>query len=329
MMWRVIVLMVVMGMLSGFRPALTLGEVPVAAEPALTAMHQACEAGKAGPEVECDSLKQLLRHGDAVAMQHWLSEHFTLGRRVDKGLLTGYYLPLLEGSLERDAEYRYPVWGVPKDFRTPYPMTRQQIDTLGLAGKAKPLLWVKDKIDLFFLHIQGSGRVRLPDGRVIGLGFAAKTGQPYRSIGKLLIEQGEIPREAMSLQALKRWLRAHPQQQDRVLWYNPSYVFFQRQKVPQAVGAQGIALTPKGSLAVDAAHIPYGTPVLIQTTLPGQRKPQWILTVAQDTGSAIQGETRADWFLGFGREAENLAGALKQPATFYLLRAKTTGAGHE
>lgn len=248
-------------------------------------------------------------------------QYFTPQKLTEDGLLTGYYLPLLQGSLTPSPDYPYPVWGVPKDFRTPY-LTREEIDRHGLEGKAEVLLWVKDKVDLFFLHVQGSGQVELPDGTHIGLGFAAKNGQPYQSIGRVLVERGDLPKDDVTLHSIKEWLRVHTSLVDELLWQNPSYIFFRKQKPKEAIGGQGVPLTPEASLAVDPAVIPYGTPVLIRTTLPEEQFPRWILGVAQDTGSAITGRNRIDWFLGEGKIAEDLAGKMKQPAEFILLRPK-------
>lgn len=241
------------------------------------------------------------------------------------GLLTGYYEPLLEGSLQRDAEYRYPVWAKPHGFAQGQPMpNRQQIDESGLHGKAEVLLWAKDPVDLFFMHIQGSGRVRLPDGTEKAIGFASKNGHGYRSIGKYLIEHYGVERDGLSMQALKRWLRAHPQHLQDVLWHNPSYIFFQWLPGKDGpVGAQGVPLTAEASLAVDPGFISYGMPLWLETELPAtsqtRAEPYQQLVIAQDTGSAIKGGLRGDLFFGAGERAEWLAGHMKQPADFYAL----------
>ena len=287
--------------------------------PAYTALQTACERVNKADICADIAATKLTPH-------EFFASHYKLTPLTDSGLLTGYYLPLLDGSYSKSAEYSYPVWAVPDDFHKPY-LTRQQIDEGALDNISKPILWVKDKVDLFFLHIQGSGRVRLPDGKIVGLGFAAKNGQPYKSIGKVLIDEGAMAAEGMSMQSLKAWLRANPNQIGRVLWQNPSYIFFELQENAQAVGAQGVALTARGSLAVDPNHIAYGTPVLIETALPDALEESHLLMIAQDTGSAIKSENRADWFLGYGKQAEQLAGKLKQPAKFSVL--KYIGAGHE
>ena len=308
--------------LSGFKDFPNWSQVDV--EPAYAALAKACIHHKP------------TRQDKAFCIQFWQKKLVSAQEKrvffekryipkllTENGLLTAYYLPLLKGSLEKSAEYSHPVWGVPKGMQKPY-FTRQQIDQGALAGKETPVLWVKDRVDLFFLHIQGSGRVELPDGKVVGLGFADKNGQKYQSIGKKMINEQLLTGEAMSMQGIKKWLRANPKQADRILWHNPSYVFFALQEAPAAIGGQNVPLTPRGSIAVDPKEIPYGTPVLIETTLPDEKDPSYLLTIAQDTGSAIKTERRADWFLGAGAGIGELAGRLKQKARFTILKRKGT-----
>lgn len=263
-----------------------------------------------------------------VFTNYWKSE----------ALLTGYYEPVLAGSRTQAIGYDVPVWGVPDDLVSgdTYPMTRKEIDEQGLHGKAEILLWVKDPVELFFLHIQGSGRVKLTDGTIVGLQYAAKNNQPYRSIGKLLIDREKIGAELMSMQALKSWLNDHPKEAQEVMWYNDSYVFFTLvEKTEGPVGAQNVALTPEGSMAVDPAYIPYGWPLWVDTTRPRMLGPEPALVerahpqplveplrrllVAQDTGSAIKGPLRGDIFFGHGGNAGLMAGLMKQPGYFTVL----------
>lgn len=307
-MWRVLTVVFLLFMLSAFNWAL------VDVEPAYSALQAACKVGKA-------SCVELNKATTANEERAYFANNYNIVPIDEEGLLTGYYLPLIEGSYEKTDKYVYPVYPVPDDFAKPY-LTRRQIDEGALEKHTQPILWVKDKLDLFFLHIQGSGRVVLPNGKIIGLGFAAKNGQPYKSIGKLLIEEGQIAKEDMSMQSLKAWLRTNPEQVNRILWQNPSYIFFKIQKNMQAIGAQGVPLTARGSIAVDPTYIPYGTPVLIESIMPNETEPRLLLVIAQDTGSAIKGKARADWFLGYGRKAEDLAGVLKQPAKFSILEPK-------
>ncbi len=264
-----------------------------------------------------------------------------------KGLVTGYYEPLLHGSRVPDERYRYPVYGRPADLirvdlaelypelegkkvrgrlegsrLVPY-YARGEID----AGASSPLagnelLWVDDPVALFFLHVQGSGRVKLPDGELIAVGYADQNGQPYSSIGRILIERGEIPRERISLFSIRDWLRSHPDEASALLSSNRSYVFFQLREATDehARGSLNVPLTPGRSIAVDRRNIPLGVPVWLDTTYPGSGGRELRrLTFAQDTGGAIKGYARADLFWGNGAEAERLAGEMKQDARLFVL----------
>jgi membrane-bound lytic murein transglycosylase A len=299
----------------------------------------------------CERIEQLGSRVDDVTARDFFEQYF-VAHRINpsgdkrRGLVTGYYEPLLHGSLTASATYRYPLYGRPDDLLrieladvypklkgmklrgrvvgkrvVPY-YTRAEIndDTMPLNGNE--LLWVDDPVALFFLHIQGSGRVRLPDGSLLGVGYADQNGQPYASIGRTLIERGEIKREDVSLFTIRDWLRRHPQQAAALLDSNRSYVFFQlREAVDEnARGALNVPLTPARSIAIDPANIPLGSPVWLDTSYPGaaggklQR-----LTIAQDTGGAIKGYARADLFWGSGDKAERLAGEMKQEAEMYVL----------
>lgn len=290
-------------------------------EPAYEALRQACVEKKAPYSADFCMRFYQKRLYSPDEKRAFFESYYRTEALTNEGKLTGYFLPLIEGSLTKLPNYPHPVWGIPKDFKKPY-LTRQQIDEGALQGKETPLLWVKDKVDLFFLHIQGSGKVLLPDGSIIGLGFAAKNGQEYASIGKKMVAEGLFEGEKVSMQGIKRWLRANPRHINRILWHNPSYIFFKKQEAGKAIGGQGVSLTAKGSIAVDPNHIPYGTPVLIETTLPDAQSPSYILAIAQDTGSAIKTEKRIDWYLGYGKEAADLAGRLHQDARFYVLTPK-------
>lgn len=294
----------------------------VNAEPAYKALQNSCSSSKMSASMRflCPELMQK-KYKSPQEKRDFFTKNFSFETLTTEGLLTAYFLPLVEGSYARSEEYRYPVWGVPKNFKTPY-FTRKEIDQGALNNRENPLLWVKSKVDLFFLQVQGSGKVRLPDGEIIGLGFAAKNGQPYRSIGKLMAGKGLIEGEALSMQGIKAWLVANPSRRDEILWHNPSYVFFQKQEAGLAIGAQGVPLVAKGSAAVDPSIISYGTPILIEAVLPDASSPSLQLAIAQDTGSAIKGETRVDWFLGYGDEAASVAGRMKQKASYHKLTLK-------
>jgi membrane-bound lytic murein transglycosylase A len=303
----------------------------------------------------CDRAKALGEVDDGMARQFFERE-FTAHRvnpsgSQGKGLVTGYYEPILQGSLEPSERFSYPVYRRPDDLITvelaevypelkgkrvrgrldgrrlvPY-YARNEIDkaTGPLAGQE--LLWVDDPVGLFFLHIQGSGRIRLPDGGLAAVGYADQNGRPYTSIGRLLVERGEIPREKVSLFSIRDWLDAHPEQSAALLRSNQSYVFFELRKNAEenAVGSLNVPLTPLRSIAVDPGNIALGSPVWLDTSYPGEQgKPLRRLVVAQDTGGAIKGYARADLFCGHGLEAERLAGEMKQDARLFVLLPRAT-----
>ncbi|ADO70097.1 murein transglycosylase A [Stigmatella aurantiaca] len=264
-------------------------------------------------------------------------------------LFTGYYEPLIEASLSQTGEYTTPIHGPPGDLLeiplepfaerfkaerlfgrldgrrvVPY-WTRAEIRGGKLAGQKLELAWAKDAVALFFLEVQGSGILRLPDGTERRVGYAASNGRPYRSIGSLLIQEGTIPREAMSMQALRTWLALNPAQCTRVLDFNESYVFF-RFLEGASVGSLGRPVTPGRSIATDARLFPRGALAYIQTDRPvatadGQVtwKPLSRFVLNQDTGGAIRGAGRVDVFWGRGPEAELAAGMMKQKGRLLFL----------
>lgn len=266
----------------------------------------------------------------------------------EDGLITGYYEPLLNGSRSRSARYRYPLYGVPDDLLTidlasvypelknmrlrgriegrkvvPY-WDREEIDDGALGAKGKELFWVDDAIDLFFLQIQGSGRIRLPDGTLARVGYADQNGHPYHSIGKRLVDSDELPLEKASMQGIKDWAKRNPSKLKELLDYNASYVFFRELPAQEGgpLGALGVPLTDARSIAVDPRYIPLGTPVYLAASWPNSDRPLQRLMQAQDTGGAIRGAVRADFFWGFGPEAGKLAGAMKQRGQLWLLLPK-------
>lgn len=269
-----------------------------------------------------------------------------------QGLATGYYEPLLRGSRRREGPYRHPLYAAPADLLivdlaeinpelkhlrlrgrldgrrvVPY-FPRAEIERGLPALAGKELLWVDDPVDLFFLQIQGSGRVRLPTGELVRVGYADQNGQPYKSIGRHLVEQGELKLEQASMQGIKAWAASNPEKLDALLHSNPSYVFFRELPVAKdgitggedgPVGALGVALTPQRSIAVDPRYIPLGAPVFIATTWPGSAQPLARLVLAQDSGGAIRGAVRADYFWGFGEAAGAQAGRMRQSARMWVL----------
>ena len=284
-------------------------------------------------QAACDAA-QNLSNGGAIDGPSFFSQWFepyevSNGNNETSGLLTAYYEPLLRGSRTQSPLYPYPVWGKPVDMWAGEDyLTHQEIDQNGLWGRATPLLFVNDKIDLFFMQIQGSGQVLLDDGELVKLGFAGKNNFAYTPIGRVLIDSGDLPKEGMSMQVLKNWLRQHPERADAVMWANESYVFFTPIDAAKGVvGAQGVPLTGEASIAVDDDFYPYGLPLFIDSTWPGGLMPLQRLVVAQDTGGAIHGVVRGDLFLGSGVNAESAAGQMQQPVRFWLLVPRGTPQG--
>ncbi len=280
----------------------------------------------------------------------WFVPHRLIGVRGKRdGLITGYYEPLLFGSTRPDHRHRYPIYRKPPDLleirlSTVYPelagktlrgrlvdgavvpyFSRAEVDGARTPLTGNELLWVDDPVALFFLHIQGSGRVQLPDGRQVAVGYADQNGHPYRSIGRRLIEMGELEREEVTMFSIRDWLRDNPDGADALLHSNPSYVFFtlREDAQPGPVGSLNVALTPERSVAVDPKVISLGSPLWLDTTLPGGTDaPYRRLVLAQDTGGAIKGTVRADLFWGRGERAERMAGRMKQRGRLYVLVPK-------
>jgi len=264
------------------------------------------------------------------------------------GMVTGYYEPLLRGSRTRGSRYRYPIYAVPQDLLTidlstvypdlkhkrlrgrvegnrvvPY-LARGDIDTEPAPLRGLEIAWVDDAVELFFLHIQGSGQVQLESGERLRVGYADQNGHPFRSLGGLLIRRGEIPPERASMQGIKDWARRHPGKVQRFMNENPSFVFFRELPgdLPGPIGTLGVPLTAERSIAVDQRLVPLGVPVYLATTWPNSPQPLNRLMVAQDTGGAINGGVRADFFWGFGDDAGNLAGKMRQAGRMWVLLPK-------
>ena len=264
------------------------------------------------------------------------------------GMITGYYEPLLHGSLVKSRRYRYPLYAVPDDLLVidltdlypefkhkrlrgklvgnrvvPY-YSRGEIEKDASPIQGKELVWVDDPVDAFFLHIQGSGQVQLENGERMRVGYADQNGHPFRSLGRLLIDRGEITLERASMQGIKDWARRNPAKVERFLNANPSYVFFRElpRDLPGPIGALGVPLTPERSIAIDPRVIPLGAPVYLATTWPNTSEPLTRLMLAQDTGGAIAGGVRADFFWGFGDEAGALAGRMRQAGRMWVLMPK-------
>ena len=263
----------------------------------------------------------------------------------DSGLVTGYYEPLLRGSRNRTVIYRYPLYAVPDDLLVidlgelspelkslrlrgrlegrrvvPY-YNRAQIEQGSAQVAGKEIVWVDDPVELFFLQIQGSGRVKLDSGEILRLGYADQNGHPYRSIGRLLVDRGDLPLERASMQGIKAWARKNPDKLQDVLNANASYVFFRElpSDLPGPLGALGVPLTARRSIAVDPRFVPLGAPLFLATTWPNSKRPLNRLMLAQDTGGAIRGAVRGDFFWGYGEEAAALAGSMRQAGKMWVL----------
>ena len=200
--------------------------------------------------------------------------------------------------------------------------TRAEIDAQPSPLAGGELIWLDDRDAVFFLHIQGSGRIQLPDGRVIAAAYRNHNGHPYRSIGRILVERGELTREEASLFGIRRWLRENPQRAQELLFLNPRYVFFalRDEKNPGARGALNVPLSAQRSIAIDPAVVELGAPVWLTTNYPGApRRPYRRLVMAQDTGGAITGALRADLFWGHGARAERAAGVMREQGGLTVL----------
>ena len=266
----------------------------------------------------------------------------------EQGLVTGYYEPLLKGSRTRSKRTPYPVYGVPDDLLVidiaglhpelkhlrlrgrlegrrviPY-YSRADIEDGKAKTAGKALFWVENAVELFFLQIQGSGQVELPGGERVRIGYADQNGHPYQSIGRLLVERGELTLDRASMQGIMDWAARNPDKLPGLLNANPSFVFFR--ELPRGLsgplGALGVPLTAGHSIAVDPRSVPLGAPVFLATTWPNSSRPLRRLTMAQDTGGAIKGGVRADFFWGFGPEAGKQAGGMKQAGRMWVLLPK-------
>jgi membrane-bound lytic murein transglycosylase A len=300
----------------------------------------------------CDEAKSLDGR-DVASLRRFFESRFepwllTNPDSSTSGMVTGYYEPLLQGSRARTRVFAQPLLSVPPDLLTidlgdvlpdlknmrlrgrlqgnkvvPY-FSRAEIVGREKEYADRVLLWVDDAVELFFLQIQGSGRVRLPDGGMVRVGYADQNGHPYQSIGRLLVERGELKLEQASMQGIQAWARANPAKLPELLNANPSYVFFRELPAKGAAnegppGALGVPLSAERSIAVDPRHVPLGAPVFLSTTQPNSSIPLRRLMLAQDTGGAIRGVVRADFFWGFGAEAGSQAGRMKQPGQMWVL----------
>ena len=276
--------------------------------------------------------------------ESWFEAYRLTDNGNPNGLITGYYEPELRGSRRPSRKYHVALYRRPPDlvsanlgqFRkdwkgrevagrvnkgrlVPY-ANRASITRGALKGQGLELLWVDNAIDAFFLHIQGSGRVVLDTGEVVRVGYAGRNGQPYFAIGRDLVKSGAISKENISLQTIRAWLERNPSRAAALMNKNKSFVFFRELKGQDGpIGAQGVALTPGRSLAVDRKYLPMGAPIWLTTSDPLSGRPIRRLMIAQDTGGAITGPVRGDFFWGAGNQAREAAGRMKQQGQLYIL----------
>ena len=300
----------------------------------------------------CELANTIKKPNNATIVDY-LTSHFDVYRAQNEdgsnvGLITGYYQPLLKGSRNKSTKYPYPLYREPEDLISveladaypelrfkrvrgklegkkliPY-RTRAEIDTVPSPLAGTEILWINDIIDVFFLQIQGSGVVQLENGEQIQVGYANHNGHAYQSIGRLLVERGELTLDKASMQGIKNWARNHLDQLQDLLNSNPSYVFFRELPagLPGPLGALGVPIVAERSVAVDREFIPLGAPIFLSTTEPNRSTPLKRLMLAQDTGGAIIGGVRADFFWGAGDKAGAKAGAMKQQGKIWVLLPK-------
>lgn len=314
------------------------------------AFLRGCPALKSAPWPQLCERAQALATAGGETQRRFLEAEFRPHRVLAadgraEGLLTGYYEPLLRGSRSAGERYRVPLYAAPEDLVSveltgihpelkglrlrgrvagrrlvPY-YTRAEIENGAAPLRGQELLWVDDPVDAFFLHVQGSGRVRLENGEMVRIGYADQNGHAYRSVGRLLVERGELTLDQASMQGIRAWGQRNPQKLAALLDENPSYVFFR--ELPAGddgpLGSLGVPLSTGRSLAVDPRALPLGAPVYVSTTWPGSARPLERLMAAQDTGGAIKGAVRADFFWGFGDEAGELAGRTRQALQLWVL----------
>ena len=301
--------------------------------------HAACAAAET---VDSESDAQV-----AAYFESWFSPWQSIRPDgTDRGLITGYYTPSMEGSLSRTAVFDVPLYRRPADLvdvdlaqiypqlkgmrlrgrldgqkLVPY-WDRAQIDADPALLAGSELVWVHDPLAAFFMQIQGSGQIRLPDGRAMMLGYADQNGYPYRAIGRVLVERGELPAEQVTMQSIGAWADAHVAQLPDLLAANPAYVFFRVLPQEMPLGAAGLPVVEGRSIAVDPRAIPLGAPVWLATQQPGGEGLLQRLVYALDTGGAIRGNVRADLYFGLGGQAGEQAGRMKQAGRLWLLWPK-------
>jgi len=305
----------------------------------------------------CQKLPADPSTADAEARQ-FFQDNFTpyevWGEKGREGLFTGYYEPTLRGSRKKHGKFRIPIYSRPNDlisvhlgdFRpalkgetvmgrvagkklVPY-YRRAEIEKGALKKQRKEIVWVDSAVDAFFLHIQGSGQIVLDNHKAQRVGYAAENGQPYVAIGRELVRSGALTKEDVSMQSIRDWLERHPDEAAAVMDLNTSYIFFNKLKNEGGpLGAEGLPLTPRRSLAVDRRKIPYGIPLWLGAEEPDGEGCLQRLMVAQDTGGAIAGAVRGDFFWGAGEEAAHKAGLMKSRGHSWILLPKSVAVPKE
>ncbi|MFZ2650356.1 MAG: MltA domain-containing protein [Burkholderiaceae bacterium] len=307
------------------------------------ALLRGCERPAPGWAALCTQARAAVASGSSFsedAARAWMEQRLQPYRvealdGAPDGLITGYFEPLVEASRTSRDGFRFPLYAPPADLgsRVPY-WSRQQLDTLAAAQAAlrgRELAYLADPLDVLLIQVQGSGRLKLldPEGKhkLVRVAYAGHNDLPYRSIGRWLIEQGELRLGEASWPAIRQWAKNNPRRVKELLWANPRVVFFREEPLPDPQlgprGAQAVPLTPQRSVAVDPQSIPYGTALWLDTTEPLSNTPLRRIVMAQDTGSAIVGAVRADFFWGWGDEAEARAGRMKQALRMWVLWPKT------
>lgn len=275
--------------------------------------------------------------------EKWFRPYAVADNGNFEGLFTGYYLPELRGSFRKGPRFHVPVYGLPKDLIKrgdqvgriekgkflPY-YDRAEIAAGALNGKGAEILWVDNEVDAFFMEVQGSGRVLMEDGHIQGVGFAGKNGRSYYAIGKTLVDNGQVPREEISMQTIRAWINQHPEEGRRLMLQNQSVVFFRLTDAKPSegpIGSMSAPLTAGYSLAVDRNYLPLGVPLWLDAEHPAGNQRLRRLVMAQDTGGAIKGMIRGDVYWGQGQQAGDMAGTMKSRGRYFLLVPRHLASG--
>jgi membrane-bound lytic murein transglycosylase A len=333
--------------LSETLPALKLSCSKIKKLPENKSLGKFIEMGKVSDWLPICKDAHLIRSGNKTEAQYFFESRFlpyTVANNQNRvGLFTGYYEAELNGAFGSNARYRYPILAKPKDIinanliefdhkldghritgrikgnkLVPY-YTRAEIDDGALSGRQLETMWVDNAIDAFVLHIQGSGRIILPDGSYVRVGFDGRNGHQYTSVGRELVSAGKMRLKDVTMPSIRKWMEKNPVAARALMRKNKSFIFFKVSKEAGPIGAQGVILTPTRSIAIDREFFPMGLPVWLDTTVPGSRKKLQRLMITQDTGAAIKGPVRGDVFWGHGPQAAIHAGLMKEKGKLYLL----------